>query len=287
MPSNTQIALIADAGGTKTRWTLLDTHSGDTLDSAMTAGINAAVTPTDAIARSVSEASHLISRATNVYFYGAGCASPQFNQRIYNQISQHITTYINIHSDMLGAARAMLQNTSGIAAILGTGSNSCLYDGTNILSNVPPMGYILGDEGSGAALGKRLLTDTYRGILPRCIKEEIEETYNITYDSVISSVYRPQLPAQQYLASFAPFVTSHLHIDAIHNIAYSETLRFFDRNIALYDSSHTLPLTFTGSLANALAPIIRQIASAHNYNLTLITPDPSPLLVKYHTIHHE
>ena len=241
--------LIADSGATKTQWALVD----DTACSAplvfTTGGINPAVMTENVLESTLTEAlsgirAHSVSE---IRFYGAGCL-PEICPAVENVIAG-ITgaTDVEVASDMLGAARALFGRSPGIAAILGTGSNSCSYDGKNIVANTPPLGYVLGDEGSGARLGIALLNGVLKGYLPRALCRRFADATGLDKSAVIERVYRRQA-ANAFLASLVPFIADNIADPSIEGLVRNEFRLFFERNIiSAYPSG--LPVGFVGSVA--------------------------------------
>ena len=202
--------LIADSGSTKTDWCIVD-ESG-AFSTIRVKGMNPYFQDEEEISSEI-EKKLLPAVGDNVidtvYFYGAGCIFDKVKV-VENAIKKHITAKrIFVESDLLGVARAVCGKTEGIACILGTGSNSCLYDGDKIVSNISPLGFILGDEGSGAVLGKLLVGDLLKGILPERLKSLFLEQYGLTPAYIIDKVYRQPFP-NRFLAGFAPFLAEHL-----------------------------------------------------------------------------
>lgn len=291
------LSLLADGGSTKTQWLIRETGR-----SLFTAGMNPAVMPPDQLCATLRELRTQLPANQPigaVEYYGAGCrgeASDRMAQAIREVLLPQGT--VTVESDMLGAARITLGNRPGIVCILGTGSNSCLYNGDTIIANTPPMGYILGDEGSGAWLGKRLLADHFKGLLPATLSTALTQEYpHLTYSTLLDHVYRPTstsessptppLPPNRFLASFAPFLSRHISHPAIEAIVAEGFDLFYHRNLAPYyttdassapslPSPHTLPHIFVGSVAFAFAPQLRALATRHNLPTPLIFRSPLP-----------
>lgn len=242
--------LIADCGSTKAHWILLTSGSYEPAADFITTGFNAAVTPREIIRGILTSevcpalTGHKIDR---ISFYGAGCIGGETDRNLSLLLSEALSSKdIEISSDLLAAARALFGQEKGIACILGTGSNSGLYNGEEIILNTPPLGYILGDEGSGAVLGKRLVGDIFKGLLPEEILDDFEATYHLSKQELIERVYR-QPAANRYLASFCPFLSSHIDHPAIKSLLTEEFNRFFDRNLSQYSST---PFSSLSSIPN-------------------------------------
>ena len=200
--------LIADSGSTKTDWTLVDDQGG-VVATCKTQGINPVHLSDDEILEILRKELVLPSNPQEIYFYGSGiieALKPRM-ERLLKEVFGSANVYAE--GDLLGAARALFGHDEGIACILGTGANSCLYDGEKIVRNTPPLGYILGDEGSGAVLGKLFLNGIFKGSLPIFLKEKYLAWSGLDYPTIINKVYREPL-ANRYLASIAPFIASQI-----------------------------------------------------------------------------
>ena len=271
--------LIADSGSTKTSWAVVDDKETKMIG---TAGINPAVQSEDSIMCTLHEMVLMLTEGPReVYFYGAGCrgkASLFIEQCLRHAFPDAET--ICVESDLLGAARALFGSSEGIACILGTGSNSCLYDGKVITSNVPPLGYILGDEGSGAAMGKMFFNALFKGDLPEELKNMYLEETHQTYDDVIRRVYREQ-NANRFLASTSLFLANHLDVRQLVDIVEQNFEQFFVKNVRKYGHSD-LPVAAVGSIAFSYSDIFNKVATRHGYQVTRVIKEPIDALVGYH-----
>jgi N-acetylglucosamine kinase-like BadF-type ATPase len=218
-----------------------------------------------------------------VHFYGAGCIYDKIPlmQRVLNS-HLAITKCCEVNSDMLGVARALCGHEPGIACILGTGSNTCFYDGVNITKNVSSLGFILGDEGSGSVLGKLFIGALYKGLLGEDIKKEFEQTFNLDAGKIIERVYR-QPYANRFLASFAPFIYEHRDDDRIYQQIVANFEALCTRCLMQYDYQHH-PIHFCGSIAWYFRDILEKVAGTHQLNVGTIEKAPLEGLVKYHSI---
>lgn len=241
--------IVADSGSTKTDWVIYE--SDKIVARKKTQGINPFMLDSDQIERIVREdlcADEYFVQTDAVYFYGAGCRGIQCDvvkkalRAVWPDLSEMI-----VQSDLVGAARALFPHEDGIACILGTGSNSGLYLSGQIVGNVSPLGYVLGDEGSGAVLGKKLLGDILKKQLPESIQEDFWKTYEITSDEIIRKVYKEPM-GNRFLASFAPFLSKYSHVYEIHKFLVDEFTLFLKRNVMLYHRPD-LPVGFVGSIA--------------------------------------
>ena len=186
----------------------------------------------------------------------------------------------DVYSDLLGAARAVCGRREGIACILGTGANSCLYDGERIVQNTPALGYILGDEGSGAVLGRRLLNALYKGRLPQHLREAFEQETSLTMSDVIERVYRQPL-ANRFLASLSPFVARHLDEPALRNMVIDHFREFLRHNVAPYNAPQ-LPVGFVGSMAFHYQAELREAAHQEGFIMGDVMKSPIDGLLRYH-----
>lgn len=265
--------LIADSGSTKTAWA-----AG--ADIIYTAGINPVRDSRASIDGVLRALPALAPRA--VYFYGAGCINP-FKQSVEEALADRFpTAAISVESDLLGAARALCGHTEGIACILGTGSNSCLYDGHAIVQQVSPLGYILGDEGSGAVLGRTLVGDALKGQLGDALRRDFLAWAALTPADIINKVYRePQ--ANRFLASLVPFLALRRGEAPVHALLVDAFRRFFARNVAAYRRPD-LPVHFAGGIAREFTAELQEAAQAEGFHTGRTIGSPIDAMVAYHNI---
>lgn len=270
------IILNADSGATKTEWvaTLPD---GRELWRGRTQGINPFQMTEAEIVASLRPYAELLDwgqRAGELHFYGAGCRAAGLDRvRLALEALFPDLDVLVVGSDLLGAARALFGEGSGIACILGTGSNSGLYLSGQLAANVAPLGFILGDEGSGAVLGRRLLGDVLKGQLPQELCKQFVADYpEATPETVIERVYRGSRPSA-YLAGFAPFLYRHRGEPAVARLLAEEFDRFFQRNVAAYGRSD-LPVGFVGSIAYHFREEVAAAAARHGYLLGAVRQAP-------------
>ena len=276
------ILLIADSGSTTTDWAVV---SDTATQHIKTPGINPVHQDDTTIECTIAQG--LLPQMngitpTHIYFYGAGCVGGETNMRLDNILSHHFpVAHIAIESDLLGAARSLCGHNIGIAAILGTGANSCYYDGHDIVANIPPLGYILGDEGSGASLGKAFLRALLRNELGKELLDEFYTTFDTDYRKLITRIYR-EPAANRFLASLSPFIASHLDNDAVRTIVADTFASFIDNHIMRYDYNDTR-LHITGSVAHYYRHIITEVARNKGIEIGTITRSPIEGLITYHT----
>lgn len=275
--------LIADSGSTKTDWcALLD---GTPVKRIVTKGINPFFQSEEEIQQELTHnlRSQLPKGTINsVCFYGAGCTperGPVLRRAIADSLS--VIGNIKVHSDMLAAARGLCGHESGIACILGTGSNSCFYNGKEITHNVSPLGFILGDEGSGATLGKLLIGDLLKGQLPTSLKDEFLRQFDLTVPEIIDRVYRQPFP-NRFLASLSPFIAQHLEKPGVRQLVEDNFISFFRKNVMQYDYLN-YPVHFIGSIAYYYRDILQESARREGIHIGKIQRSPMEGLIQYHT----
>jgi N-acetylglucosamine kinase-like BadF-type ATPase len=274
------MTLIADSGSTKTAWCLTD--SADYTAQFLTAGINPFYTGYNEIVTELKELSKRLTHTVGaIYFYGAGVASPE-KADLMTQCCREVfpTATAEACTDLLGAARALCGNAPGIVGILGTGSNSCFYDGQRIADTVPPCGFILGDEGSGAALGKQLVADFLQRRLPQEMHHAFQAHSSLTKDEILEQVYRKPFP-NRFLASFTTFLHQHQNHHYVHDLLHKSFDNFLTRHIMHYDCAR-YPLHLLGSVAFYFQHIIKETAGARNIQLGKIEKTALPGLLLYH-----
>lgn len=275
--------LIADSGSTKTAWCLL--ADKQVVRRMTTEGFNPYFETEGEIGGKLAKLllPHLPERGdiADIHFYGAGCTeekAPLMARALQQQVGHGVR--VEVCSDMLGAARALCGRGAGIACILGTGSNSCQYDGGAIVKQVPPLGFILGDEGSGAALGKALVGDLLKNQLREELKQEFMAKYHLTAADIIERVYRQPYP-NRFLAGLQPFLREHLDDEAVYALVLECFGRFFARNVLQYDYRH-LPVHFTGSIAYAYRGVLEEAAAKAGVRMAGIEKSPLEGLIRYY-----
>lgn len=278
--------LIADCGSTKIDWCLL--NGKEKVAQIFTTGMNALMLTQEEMTERIHNElmPHLASykEIDEVYYYGAGIINDEIKGHVVNALKANLpgVQRIEVDSDLLAAARALCQRKPGVACILGTGSNSCYYDGERVVDNVSPLGYILGDEGSGAVLGKRLVGDVLKKQLPEPLCEEFLKTYDLDRTKIITAVYR-QPAANRFLAQFGPFLAKHIDEPGIHDLVLSSFTDFFVRNVASYKDYQNLPCNFVGSVAHVFEQVLREAAEPLGITIGTIIKNPMEGLVKYHS----
>lgn len=263
--------LVADSGSTKTDWMI----SGELITAQ---GINPVTMVDEDITARIPVFPGI--SVSEVFFYGAGCVEP-FSQRVRQALAQVFPqATIHVESDLLGAAHALFGHQPGIACILGTGSNTCLYDGKSITDNIPPLGYILGDEGSGAVLGKLFLNKLFKRELPDSLSQSFFQWSQLTYAEIIDKVYR-QPAANRFLASLSPFIHEHLDEPAISILVYEHFNAFVRKNVLKYQRPD-LCVSFVGSIAEHYRDVLSNTLQANDLQLGEILSRPIERLWTYH-----
>lgn len=275
--------LLADSGSTKTDWGLVE--NGKLVKRLRTSGMNPFQMSEEAITEEIK--THLVPELPGtvldeVHFYGAGCTKekqPIVERALRANLT--INGECEVASDMLGAARGICGHKPGIACILGTGSNSCSYDGKNLVKNVSPLGFILGDEGSGAVLGKLLVGDVLKNQMPEAITKRFFEKYKLISAEIIDRVYRQPKP-NTFLASFVPFLEENIDEPKIYNLVKESFRSFLRRNVMQYDGWQTLPIGFNGSIAKIYKKPLLEALEEEGMHLGRIIQAPMEAMVEYH-----
>jgi len=277
-----EMLLIADSGSTNCNW-VLASRGGEIAGRYQTNGINPFFQDEREISNSVkSELNIVPGRLYAIYFYGAGCSFPEKKAVIEKALRGVFDAgSVHVESDLLGAARSLCGNEAGIAAILGTGSNSCYYDGMAIARQVPSLGYILGDEGSGAVMGKRLLSGIFKNQLPSHLCQKFHEAHPIGMAVVLEQVYRQPFP-NRFLAGFTRFIKSNIAEESLNHLVKQCFIEFFEKNINQYHGDEKLPANFTGNVAWHFGDQLREAASLTGNKIGKITSNPVEGLVNFH-----
>ena len=275
--------LIADSGSTKTDWCVILDNTP--IKRIGTKGLNPFFQSEEEIQQ---ELTHSLlpqlpeGTIDSVYFYGAGC-TPEKAPTLRRAIADSLPVVGNIkaYSDMLAAARGLCGREAGITCILGTGSNSCFYDGKEIVNHISPLGFILGDEGSGAVLGKLLVGDILKNHLSPTIKEVFLKQFDLTVPEIIDRVYRQPFP-NRFLASLSPFIAQHLEEPGIRQLVLGSFIAFLRRNVMQYDYTQ-YPAHFIGSVAHCYKEILQEAAQETGIRIGKILQSPMEGLIQYHS----
>lgn len=278
--------LVADSGSTKTDWRLVD-DSG-LVHQFRTSGINPVFHTREDIQGSLIK-EHLIEfviqhkeKVTDIHFYGAGCSGEEKKNRVHYALSDLFPEAVcTIEHDLLAAARALCGRQAGIACILGTGSNSCYYDGATIIQQTPSLGYILGDEGSGAYLGKEILRRFIYGELPKELQDDFASTYQLSREKVVEHVYR--MPnANRFIASFVPFLLKHKNEPEIAQLVVKALTDFVEHQLLPYRNQPVKQVHSTGSVGYYFMDFLKHACNRFDFSLGTVTESPIAGLLLYH-----
>ncbi len=275
--------LIAESSSTKTEWCITSRHNNEILEHFITDGINP-------FFQTRKEISHIIRlqlppqffkiKCNTIHFYCAGCTNEEKKGIVKASLEAQFRTPSIIESDLLGAARSLFQREAGIACILGTGSNSCFYDGDKIVKNVKALGYILGDEGSGAAMGKSFLADCLKGLAPKELVEPFYNKYKIDEAEILDFVYTKESP-NKMLSVLSFFLAEHLEHEYVVKLINDNFKLFFERNLLQYDI-HNYPIRFVGSVAHIYSDTLLKTANELNINIDQIRETSLKGLIEFH-----
>ena len=273
--------LIADSGSTKTDWLVV--RGGTVVRSVCTKGMNPYFQSYEEIQKEIETALAPEIKGVSVdavYFYGAGCVFDQADV-VRRAISSRVPSpSIRICSDLLAAAHSTCGHEAGIACILGTGSNSCFYDGRRIVANIPPLGFILGDEGGGAMLGRILVSDVLKGVLSKPLRDAFFERFRMTQADILDRVYKGPFP-NRFLASLSPFLHERLDEPEIRRIVADSFKSFLSRNVMRYEY-RKYAVNFVGSVAYYYGEILREAVEMLGIRAGKIMKNPLEGLVDYY-----
>ncbi len=275
--------LIADSGSTKCDWMIVSDQSRTI---AKTMGFNPFFHSEELVTSKLAENEVLMNHANaidSIFYYGAGCSSESRNEILRKALASKFpnASVIMVAQDLDGAAYATIGHGSGIACIIGTGSNSCYFDGTVVHDKIPALGYVMGDEGSGSYFGKILLSNFLYERLPSELAKELQQTYDLTREGILSAVYN-QPNANVYLASFMRFVSSHKTHPYFHKMIYDGLYHFASIHIACYDNYKETEVHFVGSIAHYFRDELDQVASELGFTIGNIVKKPIDALADYH-----
>jgi len=275
--------IIADGGSTKTDWRLISLHSE--IKPIQTSGFNPYLSTTAEIEEILWKELYPFigdGNLNQVFYYGAGCSTISKNEVVANAIRKLFPqAEIFIYHDLLGAARALCGEHEGIACILGTGSNSCLYDGYQVLESAPSLGYFFGDEGSGAALGKMLLKAYLHNELPSDLTTAFKIRYPLSLENILDAVYNQPKPSR-FLASFSGFIFEYQEHPFVKNLISENFRAFFRYFVMRYQRYTELPVNCLGSIAFYYKPLLMKVASDSGITISRVIRSPIEGLADYH-----
>jgi glucosamine kinase len=278
--------LIADSGSTKTDWRLVD-DNGNKVVSAVTQGLNPYFLSKEKIASTIREKIlPIVMDVEKVFFYGAGCGTPVKANLVKEILDTMIASRVRseVTGDILGAARSLLQDESGIACILGTGANSCIYDGRDITTIMPSLGYMFSDWGSGTVMCKDLIALLLQEKLPSAVLGDFHSTYKLSRSEILDHIYNKPLP-NRFLATFTPFLLKYAEVPECREIILDNFKRFFLYYVLHYPSTNgEIKVSFTGSIAYRFQTYLLQVADEMNIVIKSVVQHPMEGLVKYHCI---
>lgn len=278
--------LLADSGSTKTDWLLLD-ENGQQVTRFASVGFNPFYQTEAIIAQGLRTEviPNVGGPVQEVYFYGAGCADETTSRPAHDALAVAFpAATIAVHSDLLAAARGLCGHEAGIACILGTGSNNCLYNGEEIIANIGSLGFWLGDEGSGGYLGKRLVVHYLHGELPVELHEAFQASYpDVVRLTVLDRAYKQPFP-NRYFAAFAPFLSLYLSYPFIKALVQDAFRVFLNTYVVRHPGSGSLPVHFAGSVAHHFEEALKEVLVEKGLTLGSIQKSPMPGLVRYHVV---
>ena len=280
---NGLMKLIAESGSTRTEWALVEDNR--VIQRVFTEGINPYFQSRKEVSRCVRlglPENFFNKKLEQVYYYGAGCGNYEKKNIVGASLVAQFKTPIQVESDLLAAARSLFKSEAGIACILGTGSNSCFYNGKIIVKNVKAAGYILGDEGSGAVLGRYFLSDVLKGLAPKHIITDFYEKFRITPDDVMESVYDLPFP-NRFLSTVSYFLADYLDNDYVNTLITNNLKSFFVRSVSQYDYKN-YPIRFVGSVASTYSELLREVGRNFGVEIDVISESLMDGLVEFHAM---
>lgn len=276
--------IIAESGSTKCDWAIVQ-NDGKIVSQFSTIGFNPYFHSKEFILKELhTNRGHFppVKRVDKVFFYGAGCSAPHLNKIIWESMDYFFpNAEIEVDHDLVGAAYSTFQGEANISCILGTGSNSCYFDGKKIKEEVPSLAYILGDEGSGSYFGKELLRDYFYKRLPKEIKDPFEKEFAPTKDKIIKAVYNEE-HANVYLAGYMHFVSSFKDHPFIHKMIFNGLSKFLEIHVECFKNAKNLPINFVGSVAYYNENILKEAAEKKDLKIRNIIKKPLQGLIDYH-----
>ncbi|GEO04688.1 ATPase [Adhaeribacter aerolatus] len=277
--------IIADGGSTKTSWCLITESNSKVYFN--TEGYNPYFSDTPVIISSLQRSlpeNLKKTEVTELYYYGAGCSTPENNEIVAAAMRAVFTNAkVKVGHDLLAAARALLGVDAGFAAILGTGTNTCYYDGYDVTMNIDSLGYFLGDEGSGSSLGKRLLRDYMRGYLPEGMSKIFKDTYELDNEAIFDHLYNKPLP-NRFLASFSKFLYENNNFSYSREVVKESFDTFFKNLVCHYPGYQEHTFNCVGSVAYNFRDILEEVALENGMEMGTIIRSPIDNLVYYHQV---
>ncbi len=275
---------IVDGGSTKCDWVILE-NSGKLNLKTTTLGFNPNIINTDFIPREIDKNQELYflkNHIEKLFFYGSGCGTAHNAKKIEQELATAFpNAELSVKEDMTAAAYAAYNGEPAIVCILGTGSNSCYFDGEKIRTDLPSLGFLIGDEGSGSALGKHLLRRFFMKKLPKDLEAEFKATYNLTIDEALKQMYHNPR-ANAYLGEFNKFIADHRKHSYFQNMVFDEMKNFLDYQVLPYPEAREAEINFIGYIAYIYEDILRSAAAELNLKVGRVVQKPIESLVDYH-----
>lgn len=276
------VKLIADSGSTKTEWCLLNGNKKITVNTQGLSPYFLTETQVTDILKTELLPKLKKQEPAEVFFYGTGCSNPvnvKMVKRAINAVFNNAKVFVD--HDLMGAAKSLCGNEKGIACILGTGSNSCYYNGKKIVKNSPGLGYVLGDEGAGTHLGRKVLQYYLYNTFDPDLMDRFDQKYNTNANEILDAVYKKPLP-NRYLAGFVGFLIENRGHFMIENIIEDSFNDFIYNHIYKYKESWTLPIHFVGSVAYGFKDVLKEMCSSYELQLGSVLKNPMEGLIKFH-----
>lgn len=275
--------IIADSGSTKTEWVVL--KNKQEINNCITQGYNPNYFPKSVLQNGIEVSLLPLINADDVhevFFYGSGCSSKSNNSTVKGVLFECFpNAEIHVEHDLLGAARGLCGHEAGIACIMGTGSNSCYYDGKSVIENIESVGWMFGDKGSGTHIGKLFIEAFLKSECPQYLAEKFTEATGLEFEDVLSRIYKDNAP-QLLFSQTSPFVGKNISDPFMENIVRRSIREFFEENVCKYHMAHKLPINCTGSVAQAFEDITRMEAQKLNLTIGEIIQKPMEGLIKFH-----
>jgi len=274
--------LLAQSCSTKTEWCLID--DAGIVQSCITDGINPFFQKRVEISRIIRSQlvpSLFTSKLKNVYFYGINCSSERMSNLVKLPLETQFRAPVVVENNLLGTARALFQNESGIACLLDTESSSCFYDGTSIIKTVRSLGYILNDEGSGTSLGKCFLSDCLQNVAPKELIDLFYKKHNIEPEEIINYIYTSSSP-NVILSVISYFLYENINHPYVYLLVYNNIKTFLERTVVQYEQYFDYPVRCTGSIAKMYSSILKEVAQSIGVYIDIIIESPMKRLAKYH-----
>ena len=274
--------IICESGATKADWRVIE--NGGQVIREISSGINVSTMKIEIIESIIKDVSERLPavRYDEIHFYTAGVITPSIENALYDILKKCFTvSQIEVQNDLVASARAACGHTPGIAAIMGTGSSSCQWDGERIVRHVKSGGFIIGDDGSASVLGKLFISDFIKGRVPEEIAFRYSECYPSDYHEIVEMVYHNQCSPSAWLGSLCPFIMSHYSHPYIKNLVDGNVRAFVDRSLMQYEVEKS-PVAIIGGFGNALKDIVRPIFEENGIRISAFIPSPIEELIRYH-----